>query len=117
METRLPPLLHRTVARLVRAFAPEQVVLFGSYAKGTQHPGSDLDVLVVADLDGDPAVHHLRARQLSADCFPPVDVAFCTSEEIAEAATAPSPFLNSILDTAIVLYRRPGQEEVAEAKP
>jgi len=109
MRPKLPPLVNRTVERLVRSFAPEQILLFGSYAKGTNRPGSDLDLLVVADLEGDPAIHQRRARQLAADCFPPVDVVFCSTEEIAEAATAPSPFLHSILGTGITLYRKPDE--------
>ena len=38
-------LLERIVARL----NPVRVILFGSRASGTQHPGSDWDLLVVVD--------------------------------------------------------------------
>lgn len=75
-----PAFLYRPLARLVRAFAPERIVLFGSYAKGTAHPGSDVDLLVVAALVGDLVVHMRRARQLVADSFPPIDVVLCTPE-------------------------------------
>ena len=98
--------LGRVVARFVRAFAPERILLFGSHAKGTQHPGSDLDLLVIAADDADPAHRARRARQLAADCFPPVDVVFATPAEVAGAASAASPFLASILETAIVVYER-----------
>jgi uncharacterized protein len=97
--------LHRTVERLVRAFAPERIVLFGSYAKGAAQPGSDIDLLIVADLEGEPAAHLRRARQLVADCFPPVDVVLCTPEEAAKAPTARSPFLLSVLGSGITVYR------------
>jgi predicted nucleotidyltransferase len=89
-------------------FAPQRVVLFGSYAKGTNQPGSDIDLLIVAALEGDPAFHQRRARQLCADCFPSVDVVFATPEDVAEAAAAKSPFLLSILGSGITLYSRPG---------
>jgi len=103
----LPPLVQRTLERLIRAFAPERIVLFGSYAKGTVHGGSDVDLLVIANLEGNPAFHQRRARQLAADCFPRVDVVFATPLEVAEAATAKSPFLLSILGKGITLYARP----------
>ena len=103
----LPPLVKRTLQRLIRAFAPERIVLFGSYAKGTVHGGSDLDLLVIASLEGNRDVHQRRARQLAADCFPHVDVVFATPAEVAEAATAKSPFLLSILGSGITLYTRP----------
>jgi predicted nucleotidyltransferase len=90
----------------VRAFAPERIILFGSYAKGTNHPESDVDLLIVADLEGNPAHHLRRARQLAADCFPSVDVVFATPEEVVGAATAASPFLLSILNRGVMVYCR-----------
>jgi predicted nucleotidyltransferase len=101
-----PPFLQRAIERLARAFAPERLVLFGSQVKGSAHPGSDVDLLVIADLPGDPAAHLRRARQLVADLFPPVDVVFCTPEEVANAATARSPFLQSVLESGVTVYRR-----------
>lgn len=100
----LPPLVQRTVARLIRAFAPERIVLFGSYAKGTVHGFSDVDLLVISNLDGNRIPHRRRARQLAADCFPPIDIVFATPAEVAQAATAPSPFLLSILGSGVTIY-------------
>ena len=108
MPPDLPPLVQRTVERLIRAFAPDRIMLFGSYAKGTARGASDVDLLVVARLEGSPLAHQRRARQLAADCFPRVDVVFATPEDIAEAPAAKSPFLLSILGSAITLYARPG---------
>jgi predicted nucleotidyltransferase len=102
----LPLSLRRVVGRYVRAFAPERIVLFGSYAKGTNRPGSDLDVLIVADLEGDISAHMRRAHQLAADCFPPVDVVFATTEDVERSTADRNPFLLSILGTGIALYSR-----------
>jgi uncharacterized protein len=103
----LPPLVQRTLQRLIAAFAPERVILFGSYAKGTVRSRSDVDLLVVANLDGNPEFHQRRARQLAGDCFPRVDVVLVSPVEVAEAGTAKSPFLQSILGTGIEIYVRP----------
>ena len=100
----LPPLVQRALQRLIRAFAPERIVLFGSYAKGTVHSRSDVDLLVIASLDGNPDIHQRRARQLTGDSFPPVDVVFATPAEVAGAAAAKAPFLLSILGTGITLH-------------
>lgn len=110
MPPDLPPLVQRTVERLIRAFAPDRIMLFGSYAKGTAHPASDVDLLVVARLEGSPLAYQRRARQLAADCFPRIDVVFATPEDIAEAPTAKSPFLLSILGGAIILYPSPASD-------
>jgi predicted nucleotidyltransferase len=103
----LPPLVERALERLIRAFAPERVILFGSYAKDAVQDNSDVDLLVIAEIDGNP--HHVmrRARQLTADCFPRVDVVLATPADVAEASMARSPFLLSILGSGITLYIRP----------
>jgi predicted nucleotidyltransferase len=100
-----PPFLRRAVARLARAFAPRLIVLFGSYAKGVAQPGSDVDLLLVADVEGDLEHHLRRARQLVADNFPPVDLVLCSSDELSEASTARSPFLASILSSGVTVYQ------------
>ena len=86
---------------------PSASFFSGSYAKGTVHLRSDVDLLVIANLDGNTAFHQRRARQLAADGFPPVDVVFATPTDVAAAATAKSPFLLSILGSGITLYTRP----------
>lgn len=106
MPATVPPLVQRAVDRLVLSFSPEQVILFGSYAKDAVRLGSDVDLLVVADLLGNPEAHQRRARQLTADCFPPVDVVFASPAEVAAAGAARSPFLHSILGRGAVIYKR-----------
>ena len=39
------------VARLVDRFDPDQIILFGSQARGTE-PGSDVDLLVIMPVSG-----------------------------------------------------------------
>jgi len=48
----LPAAIHEMVRRIVARFDPEQVILFGSYARGTAGPDSDADLMVVMDFDG-----------------------------------------------------------------
>lgn len=107
-ETRpdLPPLVQRAIKRLIRSFAPERIVLFGSYAKDMAHDRSDVDVLVIAKLEGNRFFHQRRARQLTGDSFPRMDIVLATPEEIAEAPSAKSPFLHSILGRGITVYLR-----------
>jgi predicted nucleotidyltransferase len=106
MEAPLPRSFERALRRLVLAFAPERIVLFGSRAKGTNHAGSDVDLLVVADLQGNPSVYRRRAQRIVAACFPPVDVVFCSAQDARDAPTARSPFLQSILQTGTTIYAR-----------
>jgi predicted nucleotidyltransferase len=103
----LPPLVERVLPRLIRALAPERIVLFGSYAKGTANRDSDVDLLIIANTEGS-AVHRQRlAQQLTADCFPRIDIVIATPSEVTSATAANSPFLASILTWGITLYTRP----------
>ena len=44
--------IKRMVKRIVERFNPDQVILFGSHARGTAGPDSDVDLLVVMPLGG-----------------------------------------------------------------
>lgn len=117
--TAAPPAFLRTpIARLVRALAPTRIVLFGSYAKGAERPGSDVDLLVIADAAAEPAAVERRARQLVATNFPPIDVVLCTPEEAEHADRERSPFLESILESGVTVYsRRAGSRKATLSPP
>lgn len=102
-----PPGLAATIARLVATMAPDEIVLFGSYARGQGRPGSDIDLLVVAPRSGEPARELRRARQFMAGSYPPVDLLLCTPSEAAGADSI-SPFLRSVLHSGITVYLRDG---------
>ena len=97
--------LLRIVNRYVTAFAPERIILFGSYAKGTNKQGSDMDLLIVTDIDFDFSAHLRRARQLAADCFPRVDVVFVSTEDVNKATLINNAFLLSAIDCGIIVYQ------------
>ena len=104
-KTAITQSLTRIVNRYVTAFAPERIVLFGSYAKGSNKQGSDIDLLVVTYNDIDFSSHLRRAKQLAADCFPRVDVVFASTEELRKATLLSNAFLLSALDCGIILYQ------------
>lgn len=47
MSSRTLPFIPEIVQRLVRAAQPEQVIIFGSFARGETVSDSDLDLLVI----------------------------------------------------------------------
>lgn len=48
------PVLAEIVRRLVAAYAPEQIYLFGSHARGEAGPDSDYDIMVVVSDEAAP---------------------------------------------------------------
>ena len=92
------------VARVVERMRPQQVIVFGSYAKGTAHPGSDLDLCVIVETPL-PLVRRADAlRPLLASCLVPVDVHVHTPEEMREYGKEPHSFLNSVLASGKVVF-------------
>lgn len=68
----------------LRGFCPRKVILFGSYAYGSPHEGSDIDLLVVlpdhlSRQEAQKVVHELR-EQFSL----PIQIFFISSEEFEE---------------------------------
>lgn len=46
-KTSLEQVLQQSVSRILAVVNPRKIILFGSAARGTQHDGSDLDILVI----------------------------------------------------------------------
>ena len=70
----MPDPIEETVRRLVDAYRPERIYLFGSHARGESGPDSDLDFLVIVSDDAPPerrrsrlAYEALRGTGIAAD--------------------------------------------------
>ncbi len=75
--------IDRIVKRIVKRFAPEQIILFGSQARGDAGPDSDIDLLVVMPVEGSVVEKRLEIRGALHDIPIPVDVVVTTPEEFA----------------------------------
>jgi predicted nucleotidyltransferase len=82
MVTDKAPQLDEVVARLVAAFRPQRVVLFGSWATGKATAESDLDLLVVAESDEPIHVRMARAQRALRGLTVPADVFVHTPAEV-----------------------------------
>ncbi len=78
-----PGLIGRMVQRIVKKFHPEQVILFGSQARGDAGPDSDVDLLVVMDGEGSKLEKCVEIRTALQDVLVPVDVIVTSPEEFA----------------------------------
>ena len=71
------------VKRIVRKFHPEKIILFGSQARGTAGPDSDVDLLVVMPVEGSAWEMGLEIRQV-LHAFPvSLDVIVTRPEDVA----------------------------------
>ena len=73
----------RMVQGIVRKFHPEQVILFGSHARGEAGPDSDVDLLVVMDFEGSARDKRLEIRLALHHIIMPLDIIVTRPEDFA----------------------------------
>jgi HEPN domain-containing protein/predicted nucleotidyltransferase len=98
--------LAEIVQRLVSAYDPDRIILFGSHAVGEAREGSDIDLLVVKETVQRPADRRLEVERLLCDRRVPLDVLVYTPRELRELYAVGSPFVVSVVESGRVLYMR-----------
>jgi predicted nucleotidyltransferase len=95
------------IERIVATAHPQQVILFGSRARGAASPDSDVDLLVVMDDDEvDRKSATIALRVAVADAALPKDIVVTTPGEIATRGQLRSTVLYTALREGRVLYAR-----------
>jgi predicted nucleotidyltransferase len=103
-----PQLIQEIVRRIVNLSHPEKVILFGSRARGTAHPESDIDLLVIAH---STQPRHRRAAPLYgalSDILAPMDIVVYSPEEVQEWSEVRQAFITTAIREGQVLYENPG---------
>lgn len=98
--------VQRMLQKLVAEYAPQKVVLFGSYAYGTPGPDSDIDLLIIKEtperfLDRWATVHRILAGTHRGI---PVETLVATTQEIEKRLAIGDQFIKEILEKGEVLY-------------
>ena len=62
------PAIRRFARRVAKRFRPDKVILFGSYAYGKPHEGSDVDLLVIMRAK-DAIDQSIRIKMAFKPCF------------------------------------------------
>ena len=75
--------IDRMVKRIVAKFQPQQVILFGSQARGDAGADSDVDLLVVMDFEGTARDKRLEMVHVLRDILVPLDVIVTSPEDFA----------------------------------
>jgi predicted nucleotidyltransferase len=95
----------RTIAK---EFRPWRIVLFGSYARGTPTPDSDVDLLVVMPFRGRSAAKSAEIRLRVRVPFA-MDVLVRTPQSVRRRLAMGDQFLRDVLGQGKVLYEAPGR--------
>jgi len=106
MGTATPAAVRTMVDRIVQRFQPERVILFGSHARGDAGPDSDVDLLVVRDVEGGRRQKQLELRGELRDVRIPKDVVVTTPGDFAWRRHVPGTVERAAALEGRVLYAR-----------
>lgn len=99
-------LIQEMVERLVKQYAPQKVVLFGSYAYGRAHSDSDIDLLIIKETPERFLDRWITVRRILSDPQRKVglDILVLTPREISERLARGDQFVAEIVKMGKVLY-------------
>ncbi|MFZ4676872.1 MAG: nucleotidyltransferase domain-containing protein [Nodosilinea sp.] len=121
IPTLTPKLLEQMTEAIVQAVAPEQIVLFGSQARGTAGPHSDVDLLVVTAEGFGP--HRSRIKEItriskSVGRFGiPTDILLYSQQEVENWKGSRNHITTRALQEGRAIYERCGSSQsIAESR-
>ena len=103
----LDKILNMMVKRLVKQFNPDQIILFGSHARGTARPDSDIDLLVVLPVTGSKRAKQVEMRVALHDIRVPKDIIVATPDQVMRQRDIVGTLIRPALREGKVLYARP----------
>ena len=89
--------------RIARAFEPDRIILFGSYAYGSPTEDSDVDLLVVVSHEGKSA---RKAASILSQLRPafPVDILVRSADQVQKRISMNDFFMREIVEKGKVLF-------------
>ena len=100
-------LLNEMTSRLVQAFQPEEIILFGSHAWGTPTEGSDIDLYVIVNESNErPLQRARRARACVEGLKVAKDILVRTRAEAKKYRHVHASLECQVFEKGRVLYER-----------
>ena len=100
-----PEVVKAAVRSIAAGYQPGRIIIYGSFARGDCHQGSDLDLIIIKDTTerfGDRIEHVLKYCPGGISVEPFV----YTEKEIAEMTSQGNSFLETALEEGIVVYEQ-----------
>ena len=99
-------LIQDILTKLLTSYAPQKVILFGSYAYGTPRPDSDIDLLIIKETSERFLDRWVTVRRILSDParIVPLETLVLTPQEVERRLAIGDQFLAEILDKGEVLY-------------
>ncbi len=100
-----PEVVSKTIESIVSGYAPGQIRIFGSYARGDYHEGSDLDLIIIKETD---KKFPDRIEEVLQYCPGGIDVEpmVYTEHEMETMLAKGNAFLEQALSEGVVVYEQ-----------
>lgn len=108
MEGTVAEKIDEMVRRIVEGFDPDRIILFGSHARGTAGPDSDVDLLIVMPVNGSKREKQVEIRVALHDIRVAKDVIVVRPDEVERRRDIPGTIVRPALLEGKVLYARAG---------
>ena len=94
------------IEKLRLGYAPQKVILFGSYVSGNARSDSDLDLLIIKDTAERFIDRGVTVRRVLADPHRllPLEILVLTPQEVTERLAVGDQFMTEILEKGRMLY-------------
>lgn len=97
--------LARSAQRLVEVFQPDRIYVFGSQARGTARPDSDIDLLVIVPESDQPGYRRDQAAYRALGLYSaPLEVIVMTRAEFEERLPAAASLPATVVREGRLLY-------------
>lgn len=98
-------IVKRFINLIIKKFNIKKIIIFGSFARGDYHKGSDLDLIIVGEfkerfIDRIGKILELNNSDLE------IDVMVYTEEELQKMIQEKRPFIEQALEEGIVVYEK-----------
>ena len=100
-------IIAQMVQRIVAEVDPQKIILFGSYARGTAGPDSDVDLMVVMPVQGSRRQKRVAIRTALSGMGLAKDVIVVTPEEVERYRDTAGTLIRPALREGKVLYEQP----------
>jgi predicted nucleotidyltransferase len=94
------------LGKLIAEYAPQRVILFGSYAYGNPQSDSDIDLLIIKETSDRFIDRWVTVRRILSDAKRslPLDTLILTPQEVASRLAIGDQFVAEVLEKGEVLY-------------
>jgi predicted nucleotidyltransferase len=99
-------LIQEVVRKIVTAFNPHRIILFGSRARGDQRGDSDIDLFVEMETDLHPIKRRTQIRELFERQWWGMDLIVKTPDEVRRERDSLISLVSDIESEGKVLYER-----------